>query len=847
MITFILNGKEKIFNGNENLSLLKYLRDYEGLISIKDGCSCQAYCGTCMVEIDGKAVLSCVTPMKKLQGTSVITIEGFPDELKLTLGRAFVEKGAVQCGFCTPGFLMRTKILLEINLNPSKEDIINALKFNLCRCTGYVKIIEAIQLAAESLRNKKEIELKKHDGKIGSRLPKYNSYETAIGNRPFVCDLKFDGMLFAALKFSDHPRAKILKININEAEKIKGVVKIFTSKDIPGNRYSGLIVSDWPLMIAEGEITRCVGDVLAGVVAENEEIAREAIGMIKIDYEILDPVTDVHKAEFGTVKIHENGNILDTCIIKRGGDIEKTLQNSKYIAKGFFETQMIEHGFLEPECGVALPDQDGIKIYSQGQGVYEDQRQIAGILGINKEKVEVVLVPNGGGFGGKEDMTVQGHIALYSYILKKPVKLTLSRDESIIMHPKRHPVFMDYVIGCDKDGKLTAVKANIIGDSGAYASVGMKVLERAAGHATGAYHVPVVDVISKTIYTNNLPCGAMRGFGVPQVTFAVESLIDELCEKGGFDRWSFRYENALVDGNMTSTGQILKGGVGVRESLMAIKDDFYKSKYSGIACGIKNTGIGNGMPDFSKVKIEIKSKDKVLIHHGWTEMGQGVHTIALQVLCEETGIDPDIIDVDVDTKFAIETGMTTASRATSLVGNAMLDACKHLKEDLKSRSLNELTGKIYEGSWICDWTTKPAQVGEVITHYSYSYAAQLVTLDESGMVNKVVAAHDAGKIMNRTLFEGQIEGSVVMGLGYALTEELKLKDGIPVSTRLRDCGMYKAKDIPEIIVKGIEVKDPHGPYGAKGVGEIGMVPTAAAVANALYQFDKKRRYKLPMK
>jgi len=415
------------------------------------------------------------------------------------------------------------------------------------------------------------------------------------------------------------------------------------------------------------------------------------------------------------------------------------------------------------------------------------------------------------------------------------------------MHPKRHPVWMKMKIACNQSGKLTALKLEAVGDTGAYASVGNKVMERVAGHASGAYYFPEIDLQSKTVYTNNIPCGAMRGFGVNQVTFALESLIDELCEKGGFDRWKFRYDNALTEGSMTSTGQILEAGVGVRKTLESVKEAFYQAKYAGLACGIKNSGVGNGMADESSVKIKICNDGKILISHGWSEMGQGVHTMALQVLCQETGINPDLIEVKVETTEDLNTGMTTSSRATALVGNAIIDASKQLKEDLKTRTLSQLAGNVYSGSFICDWTTKPGQkTDKIITHYSYGYATQLVVLDENGNIEKVVAAHDVGKIINPTLFEGQIEGAVHMGLGYALTEDLPMKGGRLISEKYRDCGILRAHEMPKVIVKAVEVTDPVGPYGAKGIGEIGLVPTAAAVANALYQFDGIRKYKLPL-
>jgi CO/xanthine dehydrogenase Mo-binding subunit len=375
----------------------------------------------------------------------------------------------------------------------------------------------------------------------------------------------------------------------------------------------------------------------------------------------------------------------------------------------------------------------------------------------------------------------------------------------------------------------------------------MKVLERVAGHAAGGYYIPDVSMTARTVYTNNIPCGAMRGFGANQVTFALESCVDDICEQGGFDRWQFRWDNALQDGLKTSTGQRVYG-VGIRACLEAVKDDFYHAKYAGLATGIKNSGVGNGMIDESKVKIEILAENKIRLNHGWTEMGQGVHNMALQTLCEETGVSPDIIEVVVDTEAQIKTGMTTSSRATALVGLAIINASKNLKEDLKTHTLAELTGKTYSGQYVCDWTNKPIDhVEDPKIHYSYGYAAQLCILDEKGNIEKFIAAHDAGKIMNPMLFEGQIEGAVAMGLGYALTEDLPMKDGFLVSDKYRKLGILRAHQTPEIVVKGIEVKDPIGPYGAKGIGEIGLVPTAGAVANALYQFDGIRRFKLPMR
>ena len=845
---FTLNNINKAYNGNPDLPLLTYLREIEGIISAKDGCAPQAACGTCTVELNGKAILSCVIPMSKVENGVVVTTEGLGEYKQSVMTNAFVEKSGVQCGFCIPGIVMQANVLIKNNPEPSRDEIAKALTPNLCRCTGYKKIIDAIEYAAEAIREKREIPKPKSDGEIGKKHPKYDADKLVLGQFPYVADIKFPDMLHGALKFSDHPRAKVISINIDKAKDHPGVIKVFTSKDIPGNRFTGLIIPDWPLMIEEGEETRYVGDVLAGVVATDVHTARIAVKLIDVEYKILPPLSDPELAlNENSPKIHPNGNLLSETVINRG-DVEYAIKNAAYISEGTYYTQCIEHGYMEPECSIAKPGSEGVEVYSQGQGIYEDRKQIAKILGLTEKNVRVIFVPNGGGFGGKEDLSVQGHAAMYAYLLNKPIKVILTRDESILMHPKRHPMRMKYTLGCNKEGKLTVIKADILGDTGAYASVGMKVLERAAGHAAGPYHIPNVDVVSKAVYTNNLPCGAMRGFGVNQVAFAIEACMDDLCEQGGFNRWQIRYDNALTKGAVTATGQIVNSGAGVRETLLAVKDIFHNAKYAGIACGMKNTGIGNGIHEEGRVKIEIVSPSKVILHHGWTDMGQGVDTMAVQFLCHETGIDPATVEIKVDTKEEASAGMTTASRATSIIGNSIANACIQLKEDLKSKSLSDLVGNVYKGQWVCNWTTKVGDdVDEIVTHYSYSYATQIVVLNDDGKIDTVYAAHDAGKIINPGLFEGQIEGSIHMGLGYAITEDVEQENSIPKSTRLRKMGILRAKETPKMEVIGIEVPDPHGPYGVKGVGEIGLVPTAAAVANAFYQYDGTRYYKLPIK
>lgn len=849
MIHFKLNGKDISQSSQNDISLLSFLRDQLQLTGSKDGCSGEGICGACTVLIDQKPRLACKTKVSQLANKQVYTIEGLEENKKQFIAEALVEKGAVQCGFCTPGIIVKAYHLLENNPHPSSKEIKSALRNHICRCTGFVKIEEGIQLASEYIENNQLPPQKTFEHYIGKSVRKYKGVETALGKRLFTDDIFLPNMKHASLLFSEHPRAKILSIDISKAKNQKGIINIFTAKDIPGNPITGLITQDWPLMIAEGETTNYIGDVLAIVIAETRDIARDARQLIDVKYEVFEPISDIHEAiKASSPQVHSNTpNILNSTIINIGEKFESSILNDDIIVDGIFNTQRIEHAFLEVESAVAKYHNDHLHLHSQGQGIYVDRKQIAGLLNIKEEDIRVSQVETGGGFGGKEDLTVQGHVSLAAFLLNGAVKLKLSRAESIRMHPKRHPVYMDMKLSASADGKLKSIELNAIGDTGAYASVGGKVLERVAGHASGGYYVPNVQIKALTVYTNNIPCGAMRGFGANQVAFALETLVDEICEKGKFDRWQFRYDNALREGLSTSTGQVLKKGVGIRACLNALKEDFYKNKFTGLACAIKNSGVGNGMIDESKCKIEIKSASNIVIHHGWTEMGQGAHNMALQTLCEETGLKPELIDVKVDSAWNIPTGMTTSSRATALLGQAVKDAAHKLNSAIENASLEDLVGQVFFGEFIIDWTTKPGtNAKEQITHYSYGYAAQLVIMNEEGKINEVVAAHDAGKIMNPVLFQGQIEGAVHMGLGYALKENLPMKDSQLISDKMKDLGILRIHETPKITVIGVEEKDPIGPYGAKGVGEIGLVPTAAAVANALYQFDKKRRYSLPL-
>lgn len=845
MIKLTVNGKEIIYRGLPERSLLDFLRNDLRLTAAKDGCSGEGICGACTVLVNDRPLLACQIKMEKLNDANVITLEGIDVTKKMILAISFLKNGAVQCGFCTPGIMVRAYDFLNKHTDIDLKKVKNTLKPHICRCTGYKKIEKAILEACYHWQDNKLVELD-YNPQIGKSFPKYEALYAALGEKKFVDDLFFDGMVYGALKFSDYPRAVIKKIDISKAKNHTGVLEVITAKDVPGNRYVGLIRKDWPVLIDIGETTHYIGDVLAIVVAKDKHIATEATQLIDVEYEVLEPIVDVFEAMKDVDKVHSNySNIAEVTQYERG-NVSEAFEKSDFVYSARFQTQRIEHAFMEVESCLALWENDTLKVYSQTQGVYEDQRQIASLLGIDIEKVNVILMPSGGGFGGKEDLSIQGHTALAAFLLKKPVKISLTRQQSIRMHPKRHPVVIDLKIAANKNGKLTAVEVKAYGDTGAYLSVGNKVMERVAGHATGAYYVPNVKVSSYTVYTNNIPSGAMRGFGVPQITFAIEAAIDQICYKAGFDRWKFRYENILDDGLRTATGQKLKN-VGLKQCLLAVKNAFYSHKYVGLAAGIKNSGVGNGMIDASDAIIEIVSANKIVIKHGWTEMGQGVNTVALQAFCSLTNVNPALVEVVVDTSARIPTGMTTSSRATALLTNAIIEASKPFIEDLKKYSLKELVGRVYKGTFVFDKSTKPgANVSEPITHFTYGYAAQLVILDEYGKISKIIAAHDAGRVINKTLFEGQIEGAIHMGLGYALSENLPMSNGFLLSDKMKDLKILRSTQMPDVEVIAIEVPDDIGGFGSKGVGEIGMVPTAAAVANALTAFDGKPRYSLPL-
>jgi xanthine dehydrogenase molybdenum-binding subunit len=665
-----------------------------------------------------------------------------------------------------------------------------------------------------------------------------------------VDDISIDGMLHAALAFTDHARADVVSINTVPAEAADGVVAVYTAADIPGDLRVGIIHTDWPVMIPQGGRTSYRGDVLAVVIAEDVLKARAAAELVDVTYDVLTPFVDAQTA----LESDEDavwgldGNVLSTSTYSRG-DVDAAFEDSAHVVHNVFETQRVEHAFLEPESTVAVPAADGsLHVYSGGQGVWDDRDQIAAMLAMDTSAVTVELVSNGGAFGGKEDMSNQGHTALAAHLTGKPVKCTLTRLQSFVMHAKRHPIRVEMTMACDDAGLITALKARMVGDSGPYASVGMKVLERAAGHACGPYAVENVDVEGIAVRTNNPVCGAFRGFGANQAQFATEGSIDRLAELVGISGWEIRAKNVAVPGSVWGPGQVMDDGVrGITECLEAVRPHYEQAiadgKAVGIGAAIKNSGLGNGFKEIAKAVVRFNEDGTVDVRHAWTEMGQGVHTVALQVAADMLGIDPETINVYVDTSRDLSAGQTTGSRGTLMAAGSVEDACRTAIEGGRS------TGIDYHGTYTVDWTNSIEEgLENPVIHSAFGYACQVVIADkETGKIEKVIAAHDVGRTMNPLLATGQVEGSIHMGLGYALTEEFPTDDdGMPTKSTLRQLNIIRPKDMPEVDVILVEVPQPRAPFGVKGVGEIGLVPTAGAVAGAYHAIDGTWRTRLPM-
>jgi selenium-dependent xanthine dehydrogenase len=843
MYTFKIN--EITYQVDEEKNLLDYIREDLDITSLKNGCH-EGACGACMVLIDGKKMRACLNTTKSVNGKAIITIEGIPKAEMAVYEHCFQKAGAVQCGFCTPGMIISAKALLDQDQNPSRGAIKQAIKGNVCRCTGYKKIEEAIDMAAEFFRDDKAIPETVFTGKVGERSFRPDVTHKIDGTAKFSDDLKVADMAYGSALRTPYPRAVVKKIDISEALKHPDVVKIVLAEDIPGERYIGHLTSDWPALIAVGEITRYIGDSVALVASKKKESLQAIKDLIVVDYEILPALLTPEAAMAEDApNIHEPGNIYRTERIVRG-DVESALQNAAHVVTNTYYTPHQEHAFLEPESALAVPEGDHLTVYTGGQSIYDEYREISHLLGLPKEKLRIISAFVGGAFGGKEDMSVQHHAALLAYLSKVPVRVTLTRAESILVHPKRHPMTMTLTTGCDEKGKLTAMRLRLISDTGAYASLGGPVLQRACTHAAGPYNFQNIDIIGHAVYTNNVPSGAFRGFGVTQTMFASECNLTLLAEKVGIDPYEIRHLNALRPGDVLPNGQIADAGTAIVECIEAVKTAYYENEArAGIACAIKNAGVGVGVPDTGRVKL--------VVMDGWVSlrtsascMGQGIADTMRSICCETTGLLPNQVTVETpDTAVTPDSGTSTASRQTLITGEAVRRAGIRLAEDLKTHSLAALEGKSYFEAFVGVTDPMGTDKPNPVSHLSYGYACQVVILDAENKVEKVVAAHDVGRAINPTSVEGQIEGGIVMGLGFALTETLRIREGIP-NTKYGRIGLFRSTDIPEIETIIIEKNPSELAYGAKGVGEIPLIATSPAAQGAYYKRDGIFRTSLPL-
>ena len=846
--SFVVNGVPCSTEAEK--PLLRYLRDELRLTSVKDGCS-EGACGTCTILVDGKAVKACVLSTKRAAGKEIVTVEGLSEAEREAFVYAFGAVGAVQCGFCIPGMVMAGKALLDQNPNPSEAEIKKAIRGNVCRCTGYKKIIEGIALAGAILRGEASVDPALEEGEdygVGARAFRTDVRDKVLGRGEYCDDLYLDGMAHASAVRSQYPRARVLDIDPSAALALPGVLAVLTADDVPHNKV-GHLQQDWDVMIAKGDITRCVGDAICLVVAENETVLKQAKELVKVDYEPLEPVRTIQEARAADAPIlHPGGNLCQQRHVTRG-DARAALAQSKYVVTQSYRTPFTEHAFLEPECAVAFPYKDGVKVYTSDQGVYDTRKEISIMLGWEPERIVVENKLVGGGFGGKEDVSVQHLAVLAALRVNRPVKAKLTRQESINFHPKRHYMEGTFTLGCDENGIFTGLDCEIHFDTGAYASLCGPVLERACTHSVGPYCYQNTDIRGFGWYTNNPPAGAFRGFGVCQSEFALESNINLLAVKVGISPWEIRFRNAIEPGRALPNGQIADRSTALKETLLAVKDVYEQNAdHAGIACAMKNSGVGVGLPDKGRCKLAVRN-GVVELYSAASDIGQGCATVFLQMLAEATGLPLEKLrNMGANSEVAPDSGTTSGSRQTLITGEAVRMAAAELRADLDGAGgdLSALEGLEYSAEFFDPTDKLGADKPNPKSHVAYGFATHVVILDGEGRVKEVYAAHDSGKVVNPTSIRGQIEGGVLMGLGYALTEDFPLKDCVP-QAKFGTLGLMRADQIPDIHAIYVEKEEllPFA-YGAKGIGEIATIPTAPAVQGAYYARDHILRTSLPM-
>ena len=867
-INFILNGAPRRVIVDPRKNLLKVIREDLRLTGTKDGCSA-GHCGTCAVLMDGEVVLSCRVPVSKAQGKEITTIEGIgtlknPHPLQL----AFAKAGAIQCGFCTPGMIVRAKSILDKNLDPSRDEIKKALQPHICRCTGYQKIFEAIELAASYLRGKtKSIELKlTGKGTIGQPVTRPDALEKATGTTLYAADLAVDGCAFIKVLRSPHHHAKIVHVDKAEAEAIPGVLAVLTAEDVKGTNILKMAGDDQPILC--GNKVRFVGDPVAAVVANSEEIASYALEKIEVTYEPLDTVLTPEEAlKEGAIKVHDDRSNLffEQPIIH--GDVKKGLSESEVVIEKTYTTQTVEHGYLENDAGVAYIDENGqLIVMSASQNIHAHRKTISEALGLSPEKVRVIQTPTGGAFGGKLDVSVGGILGFAALKLKRPVKLVYTRSETFAATPKRHPFLMKVKVGAKKDGTLMALDFDVTADGGAYKSFSNSVTQRGLIHSQGPYHFPNANVYGKAVYTNTAFKGAMRGFGVPQVAFAIESILDELAMELKMDPLALRMKNGFVTGDTTMCGQVLDHAIGFQECIKTLKPLYEKALKEakanttneikrGVGLGGVWFGPGRSAPDQSEAWAELLPDDTLQVWIAASDMGQGTDTMFWQIAAETMGFPLEKAKVfTTDTEITPDGNFSAGSRQTYVSGRAVQMAVEELKKAMDQsgvKTYNEMKAKglptLYKAVNKPVTSRPDPKTGQGVPWETYSFGIQMAEVAveiKTGKVDvlKITSVHDLGTVINIQNVEGQLHGGIYMGLGYALMEEF-------VYTKTDSFAKFRvprAKDMPDMEVITLNIPRKKGPFGASGTAEYADVPTAPAIANAIYHACGARVRDLPI-
>jgi selenium-dependent xanthine dehydrogenase len=888
--------------------LADVLRTRLGMTGTKIGCN-EAECGTCTVLLDGEPVLSCTLPALKAAGRRVTTIEGLATHGQLhPLQAAFVQHGAIQCGFCTPGQILTAAALLSRNADPSAMDIRRALKDTLCRCGGYPSIESAVRAAAASLRTGRDVEGPLMPGAASTRVIGHASIRPdaiakATGEARFSDDYAFPDMLYGQALRAGVPHAIVRRLDVSAARAAPGVVAVLTAEDVPGERNHGLVIKDWPVLVGVGEKVRTVGEAIALVAATTRAAATHALDLIAAEYETLPVVSNpVEARKDASPRVHESGNLLKHIPVRKG-DVEQGFREAHTVLEDTFHTPMTDHAFLEPECSLARPVEDGrMEIFVGSQIPYADREQVAACLGVAEDRIRVIGTLVGGGFGGKEDIAGQIHAALLARATGRPVKVLYDRHESLLVHPKRHATQIRVRLGATREGQLTAAETELYGDTGAYASLGDKVMTRATTHSSGPYVIPHVRADCYAMYTNNPPAGAFRGFGVTQSCFAIESAMDELAEKVGLDPVDLRRRNALRVGTSTSTGQVLHESVGLMECIdrvdarlrevagsspfeaRPVHGTAARRRAWGFAVAFKNTGLGSGAEDKAGAVVELDADGCLEVRSASAEIGQGLVTVLQLIAAEELGLEAHAVRVLLsDTDLTPDGGPTTASRQTFVAGNAVLHAARTLRRAAAATLAERYDQppdaiRFSEGAaWVGERRVPFSEIAALMhaegretraafeyhapptdalgsgknIHFAYSFAAQAAQVEvnlETGEVRvlHVLAATDVGRALNPLGVQGQVEGGVMMGIGNALMEEFILDEGRVFSDRLARYRMPSILHTPRIESIVVEHPVAAGPFGAKGIGEITSIPTTPAITNAIYHACGVRVRRLPV-